>query len=376
MNCDEGDSSVYTKVVGTILFVVVWPFIVFDMKWFPLGRPAAALVGAAAMVIFNVVGQMEVYDIQAEIGDMQTIFLLVGMMMLSFYYDREGLLRLIALKIFGEGQQPLRFILWRICLLSGFMSALITNDATCLVVTPLILLEFEKQGRNRRELLPICLGIATSSNIGSAATVFGNPQNAFIASASGVNLLQFFIAELPAATIGLVISVILLYIMFYKVTIRKAPPPEEDEEETVARDQRGQYTIPKTLADERESLALSYDQSHDPYLTSAIAKERELLYSGHERQSVSTSLPPRGKRRGYSGVGRGASPYPGGKLKAHGVPDIRVEDNKNGQKYVHCRTYIILFFTLIFFTNPLCITIVLLTTCSSIFLSYLFLWKA
>ena len=345
-DCDEGDSSIYVKVVGTIIFVVVWPFIVFDMKWFPLGRPAAALVGAAAMVIFNVVGQMEVYDIQAELGDMQTIFLLVGMMMLGYYYDREGLLSLIALKIFGEGQQPLRNILWRICLLSAVMSALITNDATCLVVTPLILLEFEKQGRNRRELLPICLGIATSSNIGSAATVFGNPQNAFIASASGVNLLQFFIAELPAAAVGLCISVALLYIMFYKVTIRNAPPPEEDEEETVARDQRhgGQYTIPKTLADERESLALSYDQSHDPYLTSAIAKERELLYS--ERQSVSGSLPPRGKRRGYSGVGRGASPYPGSKRKvphSHGVPDIRVEDKKNGQKYVHCRTHVDLF---------------------------------
>ena len=331
VDCEDGDSSIYVKIAATIIFVGVWPFIVFDMKWFPLGRPAAALVGAALMVIFNTVGQMEVYDIQAEIGDMQTIFLLVGMMMLSYYYDREGLLRLVALKIFGTGHQPLRNILWRICLLSGFMSALITNDATCLVVTPLILFEFVKQGRDRRELLPICLGIATSSNIGSAATVFGNPQNAFIASAAGVNLLQFFVAELPAAVIGLVISVIILYIMFYKVTFGKPPPPEDEDRDTLAREGRG---YPKTLADERESLALSYDQSHDPYLTSAIAKERELLYS-QDRASVSGSLPPRGKRRGYSGVGRGASPYPGGKLKvpnSHGVPDIRVDDDRNGKK--------------------------------------------
>lgn len=319
VDCDEEDSTIYVKVVATIIFVAVWPFIVFDMKWFPLGRPAAALVGAALMVMFNAVGQMEVYDIQAEIGDMQTIFLLVGMMMLSFYYDREGLLRLVALKIFGTGGQPLRFVLWRICLLSAFMSALITNDATCLVVTPLILLEFVKQGRDRRELLPICLGIATSSNIGSAATVFGNPQNAFIASAAGVNLLQFFIAELPAAVIGLCISVVLLYIMFYKVALLKAPPPD-DEEQVTGRDSR----YPKTLADERESLALSYDQSHDPYLSSAIAKERELLYS-QDRASVSGSLPHRKKRGGASG----------GKLKvpnSHGVPDIRVDDDRNGKK--------------------------------------------
>ena len=329
MDCDEEDSSIYVKIVATVIFVAVWPFIVFDMKWFPLGRPAAALVGAALMVIFNAVGQMEVYDIQAEIGDMQTIFLLVGMMMLSYYYDREGLLRLVALKIYGGGQKPLRSILWRICLLSAFMSALITNDATCLVVTPLILFEFVKQGRDRRELLPICLGIATSSNIGSAATVFGNPQNAFIASAAGVNLLQFFIAELPAACMGLVISVIILYIMFYKLTLAKTPPPPEDEDTVAGRDSR----YPKTLADERESLALSYDQSHDPYLTSAIAKERELLYS-QDRTSVSGSLPARGKKRGYS-AGRGASPYPGGKLKvpnSHGVPDIRVDDDRNGKK--------------------------------------------
>lgn len=329
VDCDEEGSTMYVKVVATVIFVVVWPFIVFDMKWFPMGRPAAALVGAALMVIFNAVGQMEVYDIQAELGDMQTIFLLVGMMMLSFYYDREGLLRLVALKIFGGGQQPLRYILWRICLLSAFMSALITNDATCLVVTPLILYEFEKQGRDRRELLPICLGIATSSNIGSAATVFGNPQNAFIASAAGVNLLQFFIAELPAACIGLVISVILLYIMFYKVTILKPPPPDEEDREALARDGRH----PKTLADERESLALSYDQSHDPYLSSAIAKERELLYS--QGSQTSGSLPQRGKRRGPGSGGRGASPYPGGKLKvpnSHGVPDIRVDDERNGKK--------------------------------------------
>ena len=331
VDCDEADSSIYVKIVATVIFVAVWPFIVFDMKWFPLGRPAAALVGAALMVIFNAVGQMEVYDIQAEIGDMQTIFLLVGMMMLSYYYDREGLLRLVALKIFGSEQQPLRNILWRICLLSGFMSALITNDATCLVVTPLILFEFEKQGRDRRELLPICLGIATSSNIGSAATVFGNPQNAFIASAAGVNLLQFFIAELPAACIGLVISVIILHIMFYKVALMKKPPPTDDDDEAGGgRDPR----YPKTLADERESLALSYDQSHDPYLSSAIAKERELLYS-QDRTSVSGSIPSRGKKRGHSGAGRGASPYPGSKLKlpnSHGVPDIRVDDERNGKK--------------------------------------------
>ena len=110
-DCDNGRASIYVQVLGTIVFVVVWPFIVLDMKWFPLGRPAAALVGGALMVIFHVATQSDVYEIQAEIGNMQTIFLLVGMMMLSYYYDREGMLRLVSLWIFGStSNKPLKLV--------------------------------------------------------------------------------------------------------------------------------------------------------------------------------------------------------------------------------------------------------------------------
>ena len=77
-----------------------------------------------------------------------------------------------------------------------------------LVITPLILSEFVKKKRNKKELLPLCLGIATSANIGSAATIFGNPQNAFIASVTGVSLLDFIIAELPSALFGLSIGLL------------------------------------------------------------------------------------------------------------------------------------------------------------------------
>ena len=269
---------IYVQVVGTIIFVVVWPFIVLDMKWFPLGRPAAALVGATLMVVFHIVTQSEVYAIQGDFGNMQTIFLLVGMMMLSYYYDREGLLRLIALWIFGgEKGKSFGTILWKVCLLSAILSALITNDATCLVITPLILNEFKQQKRSQREMLPLCLGIATCANIGSAATVFGNPQNAFIGAAANVPLLSFFQALLPAALIGTALGIGLLYLFFFKVVLGHY---KDEEVESIYPSSQPHHTIPATLADERESVALSYDQSHDPYQSSAIARERENLRNG------------------------------------------------------------------------------------------------
>ena len=310
------------------------------MKWFPLGRPAAALVGAGFMIVCMVVSQEHVYWIEGELGNMRTIFLLVGMMMISYYFDREGVLRLVSLWIFGD-KKPFKTILWKVCLLSAVMSAFVTNDATCLVVTPLLLIEFEKQGRNRRELLPLCLGIATSANIGSAATIFGNPQNAFIASAAGVSLLEFFMALLPASIIGTVVSIAMLYAFFWRTVFEKYDPTEEDTEREAAREGNNRnYTIPGTLAEERESVALSYDQSNEPYLSSRIAAERDGLYS-HERDPQSGSYQRLPHSRSRHDAGRGTSPYPHSKQSNLRPPEIRVEDDEtkpimnNGKRKKH-----------------------------------------
>ena len=327
--CATNDPGLYIKIMGSIVFVVVWPFVVLDMKWFPLGRPAAAMMGAVLMVLFNIVTQSQVYEIEGEVGNLQTMFLLVGMMMLSFYFDREGLLRIVSLWIFGKDSNK-RFytILWKVCLLSAGLSAFITNDATCLVVTPLLLSEFCKQGRDRKELLPLCLGIATCANIGSAATVFGNPQNAFIASAAGVALLDFFIAELPAALIGIGIGIGLLYIFFFRIIFKK-PTVEEDETESI-RDGNA-YRIPGDLAEERASVAISYDQSEQPNLSSQLAKERELMYST-ERISQSSSfqkMPKTHSRYSMPGSQGRESPHvspSASNPNIKGVPEIKVEN--------------------------------------------------
>ena len=280
--CALESPGLYIQIMGSIIFVIVWPFIVLDMKWFPLGRPAAALVGAMLMVLFQVVTQEGVYEVEGMLGNLQTIYLLMGMMILSYYYDREGILRIASLWIIGDNK-PFRTILWKICILSAALSAFITNDAACLVITPLILSEFVKKKRNKKELLPLCLGIATSANIGSAATIFGNPQNAFIASVTGVSLLDFFIAELPSALVGLALSIGLLHLLFIKTLFKKSQVVNESEpQENDVIIQQSQSYQATSISKERENLALSYDQSDNPHVTSQIALERSLTCSSNE----------------------------------------------------------------------------------------------
>lgn len=312
-------TPIWVIVIGTIVFFVVWPFVVLDMKWFPLGRPAAALVGACLMVIFQIVGQFEVYEIEGAMGNLQAIYLLIGMMLLSYYFDREGLLRMVALFILGGQGRDTKFsmILWKVCALSAVLAAFITNDATALVLTPLLLKEFLQQGRSRKEILPLCLGIATSANIGSAATVFGNPQNAFIASASEyVSLVDFFIALLPSAIIGLGISVGILYLIFFRtIFLNKG----KEDEEAPAEVNEMKPVVAGTIDQEREDTALSYDQSADPYHTSRIATEREMMYSNENLSGIPKSRSRQSLRRGGSLKPSASNPA------IQSVPQIKVE---------------------------------------------------
>lgn len=303
--------GLYVQIMGTIIFFVAWPLVVLDTKYFPLGRPAAALTGATLMVIFNIVSQDEIYEIEGRMGNLQALFLLVGMMMMSYYFDREGLLRMAALYVFGEGK-PLKAVLWRVCILAGIMAAFITNDATSLVLSPLLFTEFLRQGRPKRQILPLALGIATSANIGSSSTVFGNPQNAFISSAASIPLLDFFISLLPAAILGLAISIGMLHLIFIREIFFQAPAetsdPEENGEKVEMEDVPPQGT---TIGEERSTMAMSMDQSEDPYLSSQIAEARERM------QHTNPRLTPSGSRHSLAKVGKSRSGY---SLQADGQP--------------------------------------------------------
>ncbi len=300
----EVDETVYRKVVGTLIFVAVWPFIVLDLKWFPVGRPAAALTGGTLMVLFAVVPQTQVISVIGERGNIQTICLLIGMMLLSYYYDREGLLQAVALWIFGKGK-ALRHVLWKVCACTALLSAIITNDAACLVVTPLLLIEHARQDRPREELPPLLLGIATSANIGSAATFFGNPQNAFIAANAEVSLLTFFVTALPAAIIGLALSIGLLYLMYLKTIYgvslwqyvkrrgRRAAVQNEDipaANHSRRKEASAGHSREYSLSVSRRELHSAFDKSSQPHATSLMSQERERMYAGSSTDVVAKQL--------------------------------------------------------------------------------------
>jgi len=88
------------------------------------------------------------------------------------------------------------------------LSAFLVNDIVCLVMTPFVLHMARRLGMPP---VPYLVAVATSSNIGSVATITGNPQNMLIGSLSGISYLDFSARLGPIAAAGLLLNWALIY---------------------------------------------------------------------------------------------------------------------------------------------------------------------
>jgi Na+/H+ antiporter NhaD/arsenite permease-like protein len=98
-----------------------------------------------------------------------------------------------------------------VTIIAGVLSAFLVNDAICLVLTPLVI---EAARSSRRNPVPYVLAVAMASNIGSTATITGNPQNMMIGSFSQIPYASFAAALAPVALAGLVLTVALIGLVY------------------------------------------------------------------------------------------------------------------------------------------------------------------
>jgi Na+/H+ antiporter NhaD/arsenite permease-like protein len=137
-----------------------------------LDRTGIALLGAIAMVAAGVL------PLSQAMGaiDAPTLLLLFGLMLVSAQLRLSGFYAKAAGALAGLTARPKRFLLL-LMLVSGGLSAVLVNDIVCLAFTPVLTVAVLRAGLNP---MPFLIGLACASNIGSAATLIGNPQNMLI----------------------------------------------------------------------------------------------------------------------------------------------------------------------------------------------------
>jgi Na+/H+ antiporter NhaD/arsenite permease-like protein len=162
-----------------------------------LDRAGAALLGAALMVATGALSLEEAY----RAIDFGTITLLLGMMLIVAHLRLSGFFTLVTGFVACRARAPL-FLLGAIIVITGVLSAFLVNDAVCLMLAPLVVETTKRLGRRP---LPYLLALAMASNIGSVATITGNPQNMMIGSFSHLPYAAFAAALTPVAVMGLIV---------------------------------------------------------------------------------------------------------------------------------------------------------------------------
>jgi Na+/H+ antiporter NhaD/arsenite permease-like protein len=185
-------------------------YLVFAIGRFPgtrIDRPAAAVIGAAMMFAFRVLTPQQ--GLQSI--DYATIVLLFAMMVVVAGLHLAGFFEWVT-DIFVSHVRA-GFLLPVVIFTSGILSAFLVNDIVCLLLAPLVMQVCRQLSRRAT---PYLLALATASNIGSTATITGNPQNILIGSLSRIPYLNFLIHLGPVAVIGLFLDWGILYLLYFR----------------------------------------------------------------------------------------------------------------------------------------------------------------
>jgi Na+/H+ antiporter NhaD/arsenite permease-like protein len=196
-------------------------YVVFALGKLPgmkIDRPGMAIIGAVLMVAVGAVTAGEALHF-IDFGTLVLLFsmmLVVGCLHLAGFFDWIAGLAVAHL-------QP-SSLLPALIFLTGGLSAFFVNDIVCLAMVPITMKTARRMGLKP---LPYLLAVATASNIGSVATITGNPQNMLIGSFSGIGYSAFLMRLGPVALVGLALDWLIIRFIFGRAM------PEERQENSM-----------------------------------------------------------------------------------------------------------------------------------------------
>jgi Na+/H+ antiporter NhaD/arsenite permease-like protein len=182
---------------------------------FRVDRTGVAIIGAAVMVVAGVLP----WERAIAAVDAHTLALLFGMMIVAGYLRLSGFFHLATHWAVRRARSPLG-LLGGIVGAAGVLSALFVNDVICLVLAPVVVDVTRRLGLPP---VPYLIALATAANVGSVATLTGNPQNMLIGSFSGLSYRAFLAREALVAAPGLLCVVAVVWLVYRRDLPRTLP---------------------------------------------------------------------------------------------------------------------------------------------------------
>jgi len=204
----------WALVLTTVLFALTYAALAWGrVPGLQTDRAGIAWAGAAAMLAFGLIK----FEAAVAAIDFATIALLLGMMIVVGALRFSGFFDKVAAWALARVRHPVGLLAITMAL-SGVLSAILVNDVVCLALTPLVL---HLARRLELDPKPHLVGLALASNIGSVATLTGNPQNMIIGNLSQISYLRFAAKLTPIALAGWVIGFLITAWVFRSSLTRR-----------------------------------------------------------------------------------------------------------------------------------------------------------
>ncbi len=191
--------------IAIIIFLGAFVFISTEK----IHRTKIALAGAVFMILLRILSQSK------AIGsiDFNTIFLLMGMMIIVNITRETGLFEFVAIKgVRGAKGRPWRLLVL-FSILTAIVSAFLDNVTTVLLFTPIIIFIADAL---RVKVFPYLVALIFSANIGGMATLIGAPPNIMIGSAADFSFNDFIIHIFPITVLIFAANLLFLRLTVFK----------------------------------------------------------------------------------------------------------------------------------------------------------------
>lgn len=187
------------SILGTLFF---WDF-----------RLSFAFLGTSLLLVTKTIDLEHV----VEFSSLEVILFLVGMMVLVALLKDSGFFAWIVSLILRIPRLTARKFVFSICIISALLAAAVAEVISIIFMVAAI---FEICDYFEVDSTPFIIISVLATNIGSAATVLGNPIGILIASKSGLTFEDFIIKAFPLAMVCLLVT-ILIVMFWYRKTVNK-----------------------------------------------------------------------------------------------------------------------------------------------------------
>ena len=185
-------------VLAAVIFLVCYAFIIAEK----INRAVIAMAGAVLLLLLGIVNLHDAYTTHIH---WETIFLLLGMMVLVKLATKSGIFQFVAIKTAQSAKGDPKKILVRLALLTAIGSAFIDNVTMVLLIAPITIAIAEML---RIKPGPFLITQILVCNIGGATTLVGDPPNIMIGTAAGLSFNDFLLHLTPIIAVLLLITIL------------------------------------------------------------------------------------------------------------------------------------------------------------------------